>query len=67
MTVNINDIIKKISETVAAHRLNGEGEYTRWLWNGAENERKLGLNEYGCADAANILYIGDCKINKKQG
>lgn len=60
MTVNINDIIKNISETVAAHRLNGEGEYTRWLWNGAENERKLGLNEYGCADAANILYtIGE--------
>jgi hypothetical protein len=33
------------------------GAYARWLWG---EDRELGVNEYGCADAANILYtIGD--------
>lgn len=56
---NIEPIIEKIRRTVNTHRL-GEGQYARWIWQNAKGNRNLGVNEYGCADAANILYtIGD--------
>ena len=32
------------------------GKYRRWLWQDPEQTRNLGVNAYGCADAANILY-----------
>lgn len=58
--MNIDNIIKKVSGTVASHKLESEGEYTRWLWQNDGKTRELGLNEYGCADAVNILYaIGE--------
>ena len=53
---NIDELIGRIRETVETHRLENEGEYCRWLWQNEAKPRKLGLNEYGCADAANILY-----------
>lgn len=55
---NIDELIGRIKETVDSHFLGQEGQYCRWLWEDptGEKERKLGLNEYGCADAANILY-----------
>lgn len=57
---DISLIIDKIRKTVESHKLDGEGKYARWLWQDERNSRKLGLNEYGCADAANILYtIGE--------
>jgi len=60
MTLNIDNIIKKITDTVKSHRLENEGEYTRWLWQNDAKNRKLGINEYGCSDAINILYtIGE--------
>ena len=49
---NIDDLIKIIKNSVDQHKL-GEGKYSRWIF--GEN-RDLGINEYGCADAANILY-----------
>ena len=49
-TVNANPAVKKILDTVKSHSL-GNGEYTRYTLRG---EKKS--NEYGCADAANILY-----------
>ena len=52
---NIDRIIDKIYNTVQTHRL-AEGEYARWLWQDEKGSRELGINEYGCADAANILY-----------
>lgn len=55
-TRNIDDLIKIIRNSVEEHKLD-TGKYSRWIF--GEN-RDLGLNEYGCADAANILYsIGD--------
>ena len=53
--MNIDHIIEKIYRTVQSHRLE-EGVYCRWLWQDENNSRQLGINEYGCADAANILY-----------
>lgn len=43
------------------HALEQKGSYCRWLWEGGiwgdgGEPRELGKNEYGCADAANILY-----------
>ena len=61
----IDNIILKIKETVDSHKLDKPGAYARWIWHDApdgnqiivwDTERDLGLNEYGCADAANILY-----------
>lgn len=53
--MNIDRLIEKIYSTVESHRLS-EGEYCRWLWQDEKGTRQLGINEYGCADAANILY-----------
>ncbi len=67
MTLNIDGIIKNVRDTVCSHRLDGEGRYARWLWQNDKNNRRLGLNEYGCADAANILYtIGDFPSENKK-
>lgn len=68
---NIQSIIDRIHHNVEIHRIS-TGRYSRWLWQeGAKNNqnqspdanaifkggnRELGINPYGCADAANILY-----------
>ena len=52
---NIDAIIEKIYKIVNTHYL-GNGEYARYLWQDENKTRKLGVNEYGCADAMNILY-----------
>lgn len=44
----------KSKKTLDTHRVD-EGKYVRWLWDDV-SQRDLGVNEYGCADAANILY-----------
>lgn len=53
--MNIDAIVEKLYRTVQTHRLS-EGAYSRYLWQNESNSRKMGVNEYGCADAANILY-----------
>ena len=53
--MNIDRLIDKIHKTVETHRLE-EGAYARYLWQNPKGTRKMGVNEYGCADAANILY-----------
>jgi len=50
--INIDSLIEKIYECVQAHRLS-EGCYSRYIFGEGKD---LGKNEYGCADAANILY-----------
>jgi len=54
--MEINGLLNKIRETVANHELEN-GAYARHLWQDIYDSRKLGPNEYGCADAANILYM----------
>ena len=55
----IQDVIDNIRKVIETHKLEN-GKYARWLWQNAANDRELGINPYGCADAANILYtIGD--------
>jgi hypothetical protein len=51
--INIDALIAEIKACVDRHRIGEFGEYARRLW--GEN-CDLGINEYGCADAANILY-----------
>ena len=64
--MNIDRLIGKIYDTVKSHELEN-GEYARWLWQNEKGDRKLGNNEYGCADAANILYtIGAFPHDLKQ-
>ena len=49
----IDDLIEKILSVIDTHRLEQPGAYARWIFG---EGRDLGINEYGCADAANILY-----------
>ncbi|MBQ4051527.1 MAG: hypothetical protein IJD13_07840 [Oscillospiraceae bacterium] len=57
--LNLDFLIGKVRETIENHKLE-EGVYARWLWQNEKGTRKMGPNEYGCADAANIRYmIGD--------
>lgn len=68
---NIQPIIDRIYHNVETHRI-AAGKYARWIWQEGEKDagsqsadaraifrdgnRQLGINPYGCADAANILY-----------
>lgn len=55
--LNIQPIIEGIREAVKAHELEGRpGEYRRWLFQNEKGERGMDKNEYGCADAMNLLY-----------
>lgn len=54
--MNVDSIIEKVRRTVETHKIS-EGAYARYLWQDKNHSRKMGVNEYGCADAANILYI----------
>lgn len=56
--IDISRFISDVKKVVAGHYL-GNGEYCRWLWQNEKCDRELGCNEYGCADAANILYTID--------
>ncbi len=53
-TVVIDDLVEEIAKCVEKHRL-AAGQYSRWLWDNGSG-RNVGINEYGCADAANIYY-----------
>ncbi len=51
----IDSIMQRAYETVRSHAL-GNGQYARWITQNEQRDRELGPNEYGTADAANILY-----------
>lgn len=53
--MNIQPLIQEIKKTVRAHELDNGG-YRRYQSANGRPGRKMGNNEYGCADAANILY-----------
>ena len=57
--IDMRAVIAAVHETVKNHELSELGSYCRWRWQNPEGTRKLGLNEYGCADALNILYTID--------
>ena len=54
--INIDKLLDKFKKTVENHYL-GNGAYARFLWQNPAGTRKMGINEYGCADAMNILYM----------
>jgi hypothetical protein len=56
MAYDLNDWIVSIVALVSTHNLGRPGAYRRWNWAAEGKARDLGLNPYGCADAANILY-----------
>lgn len=53
MKINIDPIIEKTREAVKMHKLEEKGFYRRYIF--CEPEYAA-ANEYGCADAANLLY-----------
>jgi len=60
MKYDITPYIENTKKIIERHNLGESGAYSRWIWQPEDEtkaRRKLGLNEYGCADAANILYM----------
>ena len=58
MQLNIQPIIDCATRIIETHKVTEQpGAYARWIWQNEQNNRRLGINEYGCADAANILYM----------
>ena len=58
MTYNLQPFVDSIASILSSHNLGAPGAYRRWNsqpYPGA-SVRDLGLNPYGCADAANLLY-----------
>ena len=55
MNRNIDKLIYYVEKTIKEHELE-PGKYARWMIRDAKGSRNLGSSEYGCADAANILY-----------
>lgn len=53
--MKLDELVQRIYLTVQNHYM-GNGEYRRFLKQNEAQTRKMGNNEYGCADAANILY-----------
>lgn len=56
MTYDIRQFILSAREIVVRHELDLPGRYCRWIWQNDDSSRDLGVNPYGCTDAANILY-----------
>jgi hypothetical protein len=54
--LDLRPLIEAIERTLQSHDLGRPGAYRRWKSELPGVERDLGLNPYGCADAANILY-----------
>lgn len=53
---DLQPIIDNVLKRIEMHKV-GQGQYARWIWQNANGTRELGVNPYGCADAANILYM----------
>lgn len=68
---NLDLLRDRFLAIVERHRL-PDGSYCRWLWQNDAGSRELGANEYGCADAANLLYtfcafpVGDAREQLKE-
>ena len=54
--IDLTGFIAKVRRSVDEHNTGEPGCYRRWRWQNAAGNRDLSSSEYGCADAANILY-----------
>ncbi len=52
---DLGDFVESVQAIVDRHAT-GDGGYARWTWQDAFGGRALGVNEYGCADAINLMY-----------
>ena len=57
MQIDLRQFVAQAEAIVANHALGPDGAYRRWNEQDAAGGRDLGCNPYGCADAANILYM----------
>lgn len=57
MQIDLRQFVARTEAIVASHALAAPGAYRRWNVQDAAGTRDLGCNPYGCADAANILYM----------
>jgi hypothetical protein len=56
MMLDLGELIDRMEATVESHALGVPGAYTRYTRPDPANARNVGLDPYGVADAANILY-----------
>lgn len=55
MVLDLCKLVDNMEDAVKRHNLGKTGAYRRWNLSDIPN-RDMGINPYGCADAANILY-----------
>ncbi len=63
--MQLDFLLERIAQTVESHRLS-EGAYARWLYKNGTHECDCAPNEYGCADAANLLYTIGAFVREPQ-
>jgi hypothetical protein len=56
--IDFREFINDAEKDVNNHLL-GNGAFARWIKQNDDENRDLGINEYGCSDAINILYMLD--------
>jgi len=56
MSYDLSSFITAVEGILSSHRLERPGAHRRWPKPAVEKTCDSGLNPYGCADAANILY-----------
>ncbi len=54
--IDLTEWIGAVERAIALHALGPPGSHRRWLRQDAAGARDDGINPYGCADAANLLY-----------
>ncbi len=54
--LDLRPILESVDAILARHALGAPGAYARWTLPHERRERHFGLDPYGCADAANLLY-----------
>ena len=54
--IDLRDFVAQVERLIATHNLGRPGAYCRWRLPSDKCDHDLGLNPYGCADAANLLH-----------
>ncbi len=58
--IELDEFLASVRRIIGRHELDRPGRYRRWNHQDDSGSRDLGINPYGCADAANLLYtLGD--------
>jgi hypothetical protein len=65
--IDLRQFVLNVKAILESHNLGTPGAYKRWLFQNESGNRNMGIDVYGCSDAANILYtIGDLPCSQDE-